>query len=99
MIGLYAISSIPGKPPDNPTIIQYFPGFSPTVHNMLHIPAYALLAWTLQRCLFPYLLPRIGLTLVVIMAASTVRCLSGIRPIPPVDTLVSVMLCLISSAQ
>lgn len=71
MIGLYVISSIPGEPPDDPTIIHaVFSWFPPTVHNILHIPAYAVLAWTLCRCLFPYLHPWVGLPLVVMIAGT-----------------------------
>lgn len=71
MIGLYAIASIPGGLPDDPTIIHaVFSWFTPTVHNILHIPAYAVLAWALYRCLSPYLHSRIMLFLVVIMAGS-----------------------------
>lgn len=71
MTGLYAVSSIPGEPPDNPMIIHaVFSWFSPTVHNILHIPAYALLAWTLYRCLLPYLRPQVILPLVVMLAGT-----------------------------
>ncbi len=71
MIGLYAASSISGEPSGDPTIIHaVFSWFSPAVHNMLHIPAYALLAWTLCRCLFRYLHPRAGLPLVVMIAGA-----------------------------
>lgn len=71
MIGLYVISSIPGEPPDDPTIIYaVFSWFTPTVHNLLHIPAYAVLAWTLCRCLLPYLHFRVGLLLAVMIAAA-----------------------------
>ena len=71
MIGLYAISSIPGEPPDNPTIIHaVFSWFTPTVHNLLHIPAYAALAWTLCRCQQPYFYGRIGLLLAVMIAGA-----------------------------
>ena len=71
MIGLYVVSSIPGEPPDDPTIIHVvFSWFSPTVHNILHIPAYALLAWTLYHCLLPYLRPKIILPLVMIIAGA-----------------------------
>ncbi|WP_090574495.1 VanZ family protein [Nitrosomonas sp. Nm58] len=71
MSGLYAVSSISGEPPDDPTLIHaVFSWFSPTVHNMLHVPAYALLAWTLCRCLFLYLHPWVGLPLVVTIAGA-----------------------------
>lgn len=55
MIGLYLIASIPGEMEKDSSNIQlFFTWFSPAVHNMLHVPAYALLAWTLYRSLFLY---------------------------------------------
>lgn len=71
MAGLYVASSIPGEIPEEPTIIQsIFSWFPPTVHNILHIPAYALLAWTLYQCQLSHFSPRVGLPLVIIMAGA-----------------------------
>jgi hypothetical protein len=71
MIGLYAVSSIPGEIPDDPTMIHsIFSWFPPTVHNILHIPAYALLAWTLYRCLLSCLSPQTGLPLVLFITSA-----------------------------
>lgn len=69
MAGLYAVSSIPGEPPADPGLIdQAFSWFSPTVHNLLHVPAYALLAWTLFHCFHPRLARRIAFPLVIAIA-------------------------------
>lgn len=74
MISLHAISSVPKKPPDNPSIIHFiFLFFSSIVHNTLHIPAYALLAGICYRCRFRTVLPyfnyRIKMILILRMAA------------------------------
>jgi VanZ family protein len=69
MAGLYAVSSIPGEPQADPTLVdQAFSWFSPTVHNLLHVPSYALLAWTLFHALPPRLPARIAFLLVVAIA-------------------------------
>ncbi len=69
MAALYAGSSIPGEPPADPTLIhQAFSWFSPTVYNILHMPAYALLAWTLFRCFQPPLGTRTGIMLAIVAA-------------------------------
>ncbi|WP_170828888.1 VanZ family protein [Nitrosomonas communis] len=69
MICLHAISPIPEKPPDNPSIIHsIFLLFSSIIHNTLHMPAYALLAGICYRCLFPYFNHRIKMILILIMA-------------------------------
>lgn len=71
MVGLYAVSSIPGETPVDPTIIHsVISWFPPTIHNILHIPAYALLAWTLYRCLLPYLSSQTALPLVLFITSA-----------------------------
>ena len=43
---LYWLSSIPGKPlPDHPDIYALFYWMSPSLQNLLHIPAYVALGW------------------------------------------------------
>lgn len=70
MIGLYFIASIPGQVgKDAPQFQIFFSWFPPAVHNVLHVPAYALLAWTLYRSLFLYFSFWI-LSLVVVILAS-----------------------------
>ncbi len=70
MAMLYATSSVPGDPPADPTLVQQaFSWFSPTVYNLLHIPAYALLAWTLFHCFQPPLGMRAGVLLAIAAAA------------------------------
>ena len=71
MGGLYAAASIPGSAPAEPSAVhEVFSWFSPTVHNILHIPAYALLAWTLFFCVDPHLGRRLGFPIVVLIAGS-----------------------------
>ena len=70
MVGLYFIASIPGEVDKDASRIQiFFTWFSPAVHNVLHVPAYALLAWTMYRSLFSFLSFR-NLSLVVVILAS-----------------------------
>lgn len=69
MIGLFLVSSIPGVMPDQPTVVnQVFAWFSPTVHNILHIPGYAVLAWTLFFCIHPHFRPTTTWLLVIAVA-------------------------------
>jgi hypothetical protein len=69
MVGLFLVSSIPGVMPEQPTLVnEVFSWFPPTVHNILHIPAYAVLAWTLFFCLHPHTGARLGPALIILAA-------------------------------
>ena len=47
MAALYWLSSLPGMPlPDDSVLFSIFYWMSPSMQNILHIPAYAILAWS-----------------------------------------------------
>lgn len=47
MAALYWLSSLPGIPrPNNPAVFSLFYWLSPLVQNGLHVPAYAIVAWS-----------------------------------------------------
>ncbi|MBK7364225.1 MAG: VanZ family protein [Nitrosomonas sp.] len=52
---LYFVASMPGgADADSSPISLIFTWFSPAVHNILHVPAYAILAWAMYRSLLSY---------------------------------------------
>jgi len=52
MAGLFLISSVPGQiSPDDPEVFQIFQWVPATIQNVLHIPAYAVLAFAWRWCL------------------------------------------------
>ena len=56
MAVLYWISSLPGSPrPDDPTLYGLFQWMPPSVQNALHVPAFAVLAWTWRWALDAWL--------------------------------------------
>lgn len=47
MAALYWLSSLPGLPrPEDPALYSVFYWVPPSIQNVLHIPAYAILAWS-----------------------------------------------------
>ena len=47
MAALYWLSSLPGLPrPEDPALYSVFYWVPPSIQNILHIPAYAILAWS-----------------------------------------------------
>lgn len=47
MAALFWLSSLPGMPrPNNPAVFSLFYWLSPLVQNGLHVPAYAIVAWS-----------------------------------------------------
>ena len=72
MAGLFALSSIPGTPePDSGRLAQSLAWTPPALQNLLHLPAYGLLAWLWARLLIHTRLPRsrlLGLALALTLA-------------------------------
>lgn len=71
MAGLFVAASVPGQPSGEAAIVhEVFDWFPPAVYNILHIPAYTLLAWALYNCLHRFTPPRIGIALTVAAAGA-----------------------------
>jgi VanZ family protein len=72
MAGLFALSSIPGTPgPDSGHLAQTLAWTPPALQNLLHLPAYGLLAWLWGRSLSHTRLPPnrlLGLALALTLA-------------------------------
>jgi hypothetical protein len=63
MAVLYWLSSIPGTPlPDDPTAYALFYWISPSVQNVLHVPAFAALAWAWRWALGAWMRSAIAIT-------------------------------------
>ena len=64
MAVLYWFSSLPGKPPpDDPALYALFNWLPPTLQNLLHIPAYAALAFAWRWALRAWLRTPVARTL------------------------------------
>jgi len=62
MAGLFALSSLPGTPaPDSGPLVRPIAWTPPALQNLLHLPAYGILAWLWARFLTHTTLPRIPL--------------------------------------
>ena len=56
MAVLYWLSSIPGRPlPNNPELYSLFYWISPSLQNILHVPAYGALGWAWRWALGAWL--------------------------------------------
>jgi hypothetical protein len=74
MAALYWLSSLPGIPrPEDPGLYGVFYWVSPSIQNVLHVPAYAILAWSWHWALAAW----VRSTRVQAMGAAIVTSLYG----------------------
>jgi VanZ family protein len=75
MTMLYWLSSLPGVPaPDDPAAYAVFHWVPPSVQNVLHVPAYAALAWAWRWALVAWLRH----TVAIAVSAFAVAALYGL---------------------